>query len=245
MSHMTIQRRQSLLAFTLIEMLLVVAIISLLISMLLPALKFSKDASKQTICQGNLRMLLQSYQNYARDNVRMIVGGNTGASWDWMGDGNSATSITGGKLWDYVRSMDSYRCPNHVYPNYLNAYSINGMLNGEQVMDGIASKKHWTKNMKDSAQMVLMEEDDSRGWNINSFMLGGSPGSYVDLVAANHDGGDNIGFLDGHVEYWKWLDSDMRIRPKHLPTPTFNFNDPGNLDWPKLKVIFRSWETNN
>ncbi len=119
------------------------------------------------------------------------------------------------------------------------------MLNGEQVNDGIASKRHWTANMRDSVQMVFMEEDDRRGWNQNSFMLGGGAGSFVDLVAANHDGGDNIGFLDGHVEYWYWQDSDLRIRPKHNPTPTFGFNDPGNLDWPKLKAVFRSWPANN
>lgn len=224
-------------------MLLVVAIISVLISMLLPALKYSRSASRAAVCHGNLRLLLEGYQAYARENNRRLVGSNTGAAHDWMGDGNSVTSITNGRLWDNIRAMDAYRCPDHVYPKYLNSYSMNGMLNGEQVSDGIASKRHWTSNMKDSQQMVIMEEDDKRGWNVNSFMLGASEGKFVDMVAANHSGGDNIGFLDGHVEYWYWLDADLRIRPKHRPTPTFYFSDPGNLDWPRLKPVFRSWQT--
>lgn len=232
-------------AFTLIEMLLVVAIISLLISMLLPALKFSRSASQQTVCQSNQRLLLAGYQQYARDNNRLLVGSNTGDAHDWMGNGNTQASITTGQLWNYTRTFDVYRCPNQVYPWYLNSYSINGRLNGEQHADGISSKRHWTSNMVDSKQMVFMEEDDHRGWNVNSFILGLSTNRFIDLPAANHSGGDNLGFLDGHVEYWAWLDADLRIRPKHKPTPTFYFNDPGNLDWPRLNEVFRSWQRNN
>lgn len=235
-------RRRS--AFTLIELLLVVALISLLISILLPALKFSRLKSQQSVCQGNLRLLLEGYQSYARENGRRLVGANTSNPHDWIGGGNTVASITNGRLWNYVRSMESYRCPNQVYPWYLNSYSINGMLNGEQVNDGIASKRSWTTNMVPAKQMVFIEEDDYRGWNVNSFMLGGT-NSFVDMVAANHDGGDNLGFLDGRVEFWYWQDSDLRIRPKHKPTPTFGFNDPGNADWAKLKAVFRSWPTNN
>ena len=72
-------------------------------------------------------------------------------------------------------------------------------------------------------------------------MLGMSPGTFIDLPPANHHGGDILGFLDSHTEKWEWLDSDLRIRPKHRPTPTFGFSDPGNEDWVRLMPVFRTW----
>lgn len=239
-------------AFTLIELLLVVAIISLLISILLPTLK--RVTGKQTKCEANIRSLLVAYQAFTASTGK-FPGSNTGGAGDWMADGNTVASLQNGALWPFVGSTDAYKCPDHIYPWYLNSYSINGMLDGEQRFTDRNSgatretraspldlpKTRVTADMKPDAQLVFMEEDDNRGWNINSFMLPRSPGAFIDLVPANHEGGDNIGFLDGHVEYWYWEDADLRIRPKHRPTPTFGFNDPGNKDHPKLLEIFRSW----
>ena len=228
--------------FTLIEMLVVVAIIVILISMLLPGLRAARAKSRESKCEANMRILTSAYQTYAMTNGRQLPGSNTGQAWDWLGDGNTTASITSGILFSYIGAMDAYRCPDHVYPWYLNSYSVNGKLNGEQEDEGSGGvKNHWTNSMNPGKQLVFMEEDDNRGWNINSFMLGNSQGSFVDLVPANHTGGDNVGFLDTHVEYFKWEDKDSLLRPKHNPTPTFGFNDPGNVDWDKLRPVFRSW----
>ena len=230
-------------AFTLIEMLLVVASIVLLLSMLLPALGQFRLKAKQATCQSNLRILSNAFASYSQQNHRQLIGTNTSSSWDWMRGGNTKNSITNGSLWPYVNSFDAYKCPDHVYPWYLNSYSLNGKLNGEQQNEGIGgTKDHLTRNMIPGKQLIFMEEDDHRGWNINSFMLPSTQGHFIDLVPANHNGGDNAGFLDGHVEYFKWEDSDTLIRPKHNPTPTFGFKDPGNVDWDKLDPVFRTWE---
>lgn len=233
--------------FTLIEMLVVVSIIMILISMLLPGLGKARMGARRTICQDNQHTLVMGYQQYARDNRMLLMGSNTGEFFDWMGDGNSVNAVQSGKMWGYVRMMDAYRCPDQVYPTYLNSYSLNGRLNGEQKLasqvgsSGNWFKRNWTNTMKDSQQLVVMEEDDHRGWNINSFMLGTQQGKFVDLVPANHNGGDNLGFLDGHSETWQWRDEDLLIRPKHRPVPTFGFSDPGNVDWDRLNEVFMTW----
>lgn len=233
--------------FTLIEMLLVVAILSLLISILLPTMKHGLNRTSASKCESNIRTLLIAYQNYAKENGRKLVGSNTSNAHDWLrSSSNTATSITDGMLWPYVRAMDVYVCPNQIYPTYLNSYSINGRLNGEQVASGSSSgtttyKRHWTANIRDAEQMVFIEEDDGRGWNINSFMLGTAQGTYVDWVAANHFSGDNLGFLDGHVEYWEWQTAHLRKRDKpNPPAPS----DPGSVDWDRLNPVFRAWPVN-
>ena len=57
-------------AFTLIEMLLVVAIIALLISILLPALRLSKEGAKRGVCETNLRQTYAASIDYAVGNRR-------------------------------------------------------------------------------------------------------------------------------------------------------------------------------
>lgn len=245
-SHVSHRARRFTSGFTLIEMLLVVAIISILISMLLPTLKHSVGRSDAQKCESNMRALLTAYQNYAKDNGRKFVGSNTSNPHDWLrSSSNTATSITDGMLWNYTRAMGVYVCPSQIYPTYLNSYSINGRLNGEQVgsssSSGTVYKRHWTSNIRDSEQMVFIEEDDGRGWNINSFMLGTAQGSFVDWVAANHFSGDNLGFLDGHVEYWEWKTDHLRKRDKPNPPASAN---PGSVDWDRLEPVFRAWPAN-
>jgi prepilin-type N-terminal cleavage/methylation domain-containing protein/prepilin-type processing-associated H-X9-DG protein len=52
-------------AFTLIEILVVVAIIALLVAILLPSLKRVKDTSKDVVCRSNMRQILIGIATYA------------------------------------------------------------------------------------------------------------------------------------------------------------------------------------
>ena len=54
--------------FTLIELLIVVAIIGILVSLLLPSLTKAREASKNVVCKSNLKQIYVSFQTYAKNN---------------------------------------------------------------------------------------------------------------------------------------------------------------------------------
>ena len=54
--------------FTLIELMVVIAILGILISILLPALSIAKEYVKSTVCMNNLRQIAMGYRNYMHDN---------------------------------------------------------------------------------------------------------------------------------------------------------------------------------
>jgi prepilin-type N-terminal cleavage/methylation domain-containing protein len=62
-------RRQCLVrAFTLIEILVVVAIIALLVAVLLPALRLAREQAKRIACESNVRQLAQAWHLYLTDS---------------------------------------------------------------------------------------------------------------------------------------------------------------------------------
>jgi prepilin-type N-terminal cleavage/methylation domain-containing protein len=114
-------------AFTLIEVLVVVAIIALLLSILLPSLKQARDMSRSVVCQANVRQLITAFVTYSIDNKGRFPGNRQDEYSDWLGGSNGppAKRIYGvagnrGKQpeWGtiYKKHMggmsDAYSCPD-------------------------------------------------------------------------------------------------------------------------------------
>lgn len=70
------QRRRAQ-AFTLIELLIVIAIIALLSSIMLPSLNRAKDLARSAICQGNLHQAGVGFAFYSAEQYGFIPGPNT------------------------------------------------------------------------------------------------------------------------------------------------------------------------
>ena len=100
--------------FTLIELLIVVAIIAILISMLLPALRQAKEAAKLTVCLKNYKTKGTAFFGYAANENRLFP---------VMDDGTAATSTYLGTE-QFGRTMLEYGmlANNPDDPNDLSGY---------------------------------------------------------------------------------------------------------------------------
>ncbi len=72
-----------LLAFTLVELLVVIAIIGILIALLLPAIQSARESARRSECKNNLKQMGLAAQNHLEVNKHFPTGG---WGWTWPGD---------------------------------------------------------------------------------------------------------------------------------------------------------------
>jgi prepilin-type N-terminal cleavage/methylation domain-containing protein/prepilin-type processing-associated H-X9-DG protein len=86
-------------AFTLIELLVVMSIISLVASLLLPALSSARRSSQALVCQTNLREIGSGMIQYGIDNGDWIVGAPAGSGAYLTGDTAFGPAV---QVWDFM-----------------------------------------------------------------------------------------------------------------------------------------------
>jgi prepilin-type N-terminal cleavage/methylation domain-containing protein len=81
-----LERRESVMfrrkAFTLVELLVVIAVIAILMAILLPALERARQQSQEVVCMSNIKQWSYCWLLYLNDHEGMFPSGD-GASGDW------------------------------------------------------------------------------------------------------------------------------------------------------------------
>ena len=183
-------------AFTLVEMLVVVAIVSLLAALLFPVFGRAREKARQASCTSNLKQIGLALKQYAQDYDgsypdRAVLGlsGLREAS-----DSQSLPSV----LAPYLKSVQVFVCPSgrKELQELGNTYQIStsaSVLSNPDLIEG------------QSATTLLM-------WDCYSYQNGtpvGSTGNPTpNLPKAQrhcaHFGNFNQLFLDGHVKMYPW-----------------------------------------
>ncbi|MAX25728.1 MAG: hypothetical protein CMJ19_14615 [Phycisphaeraceae bacterium] len=120
--------RQSRLGFTLIELLVVISIISLLISILLPALAAARKSAQTLQCGTNQRQVFVAMVTYAQNHNDWIVptymqNGNSNRLWS-VGLAIETLNMTAGDFWPTgQRPPGIFACPSSDYLTTTSHYS--------------------------------------------------------------------------------------------------------------------------
>src|SRR4028119_1811563 len=122
-------------AFTLVELLIVVAILAVLTGVMYPMFARARENARRASCQSNLKQIGLGVMQYVRDYDEMMpLVRSTGAG---TAIGPAPTFGWADALQPYLKSISIYHCPSDVYPTQaapkargFTDYYFNANLNG-------------------------------------------------------------------------------------------------------------------
>ena len=155
-------------------------------------------------------------------NERLLGRRNTPDSWV-AGNPREDTdtkNIERGTLFHYINSPVVYRCPEDRAKVLLKkslrrtrSYSMSAYLNGDEAgLEPRVKQKLAEVQAQPAAKIFVFAEEDSASPWVGSFTVtprddaSGAPAGRLSSIPGTwHNGGSDLSFADGHVEYWRWL----------------------------------------
>lgn len=204
--------------FTLVELLVVIAVVGILASLLLPALARSKARAQGVFCLNNARQLTLAWLMYADDHGSRLpynLGGdvsrktvaeknplnwvNNIMNWEPDQDNTNTTTITEASLSPYAsRVVSIYRCPS------------------DNVLSEIQRRVGWTARVRSYSMNAMVGNAgdlSSSGVNQNNtnyvqfFALSAIPRpSEIFVFLDEHPDSINDGYFINKAYKWDWID---------------------------------------
>ena len=224
-------------AFTLIEMMVVMIIITVLASLLLPSVRKAREQSQRVACMSNLRQVTQAFISYAVDHDgQFLCLDSTTAQIGIASNTDNGQAILA--LYPYLRSSRVFHCPADPRDNGL-SYSPNDFLGPRQQVwsDYVNPLPQYLKVPNSATVYAMIEEFDlypRTPDNPGGFVVEAAPATiWIDTPGVAHGGGSCLTFLDGHCEFWPWSDP----RTLALPAGSHKVITPNNPDLARLQAV--------
>ena len=213
--HITQKSDNRAQGFTLVELLVVIAVIGLLIALLLPALGSVRESAMGTMCSSRMRQCGIAMHTYAGSHggyLPKVTGHGLDADESWIA-----------KLGPYLEEVDVIRiCPTDPEADYrlendLTSYVLNGFC--ARVDDDHDDEDHADEDHEDEDHADDHEDEDHAdhdheehselaGKYANLYRLGSASTTILLFEAANGAHGD-------HVDSWDWFSEEAHHEHEH------------------------------
>ena len=224
MKHSLAPRR----AFTLIEILVVIAIIGILSAILFPVLSRARENGRKTACLSNMKQLGLAFQQYSQDSRGKLPLAANFQAWQagyghWVtgtaGDSESLAlpesngdypyntgkqaDVTKGALYPYVKNESVYICPsNRDGREKRLTYSMNCAVSGLSTIKIISP-----------GDIVLLVDEQ---YATDGYFWANDAAASTDKLTQQHNGGGNLLFADGHAKFFTFESLILDKNPKGL-----------------------------
>lgn len=223
-----IQRAGGKRGFTLVELIVSLAVLGIVSTLLFHASARAKQVAIGALCWGNLRQLQMSWQLYVDDHAGRLPsnrclltnGAWRGTSDSWAGPGNARADDTPASVQGALSANSgrrlapgSFRCPADrsrveragrltTVPR-LRSYSLNGNLAGET--NEPQRVVHAEAEIVEPSRLLGFIDEHSESIDDGHFLVWPAPDDrWVNLPADRHAGAGTLSLVDGHVETWAW-----------------------------------------
>lgn len=205
-------------AFTLIEMLVVIAIMGVLVAIVAPAVTRSLSRAREAKCADQLKQIAIGAMTYARD-TRGMMPPRGAATWPGMTNVNPVFSdFIGPHLQTAAANRPTvWRCPDDKRPAAISSYGVNRLAYRNAMTDAQAQQGWPILMVQNPAAVVLLADSGgspNAAWDVAfsggaireqgvEFRHGRPRGNEAVPAASPGDFGSsraNYVFCDGHVE---------------------------------------------
>ncbi len=207
------QSRAARRGFTLIEILVVLAIISILAAILFPAFGRARENARRTSCASNLKQIGIAAVQYTQD-----YDGTTMFSWNGSDSGPSDASQRYkwmDALQPYIKNERAFNCPSDLQDK---PYKFRDGVNyGSYGANGSYASEYLTRRSPDTVSEAAIEDASGTVWITetidpnNSFSFGWAtvalnptialgPPRQLQRIVERHLGTVNVLWCDGHVK---------------------------------------------
>ena len=199
--------------FTLVELIVVIAIIAILAGMLLPAVSKARESARQSCCINNTRQINLAMSQYIDDYKDTIPYVSTGSYTP-----PNTVSYWSEKFQDYIKNTDILRCPTMTRTLYATSSVGHPLCDYGRNFSHLSTSPSHTQpgsqviNLRDvrhPAEVLELVDsianhathDDT--WLVYCPLCSTTTATQLKNVDVRHHGSANVTFWDGHVEPMK------------------------------------------
>lgn len=217
--------------FTLIEILVVIAIIALLAALLFPVFARAREGARTKVCLSNMKQLGLGFQQYLNDYGKRYPGAGQYQKWGGLGqsigtklpdgissghwvkgfnDDNTAHSGSGklAYLDDYKPSGNKADVAGGALYPYIKSAQVyvcpsnpDGEQKGLTYSMNCAITGMHDVRMTQPSDIILLVDEDKAN---DGFWYAINSTSSTDALTQIHNGGGNLLFADGHVKFYPY-----------------------------------------